>query len=144
MKNLLFSILLMFGTNTFGLSLDRVNVFGEEIKECGLSMDSVTASLASLMRYNKITMTNSANSVNLYHQVTSIDMGNSCAAHININFYVFEPSIFIPTLKRSMSADAVLCNKSILLTGAKYSMQNRVNNEAKSLAEQCLLVIDKK
>ena len=144
MNNLVFVILIMFGTNTFGLTLNKVNIFGEDIRECGLSSDSVTASLASLMRYNRIAMDKSLNSVNLYHQVTSIDLGNSCASNINISFHTYEPSIFVPTLKKNISADAVLCNKTVLLTGPKSSMQNRVNNEAKSLAEECLLVIDKK
>ncbi len=144
MKKILIVILVLFGSKAYGLTLDNVNIFGEDIKQCGLFSDSVTASLASLMRYNKIPISRSPNSVNLYHQVTAIDMGNTCSAHLNISFYTFEPKIFVPTLKRNLSADAVLCNKSMLLTGPKYDLQSRLNDSAKTLAEQCLLIIDKK
>ena len=144
MKKILILVLILFGSKTYGLTLDSVNVFGEDIKNCGLSSDAVTASLASVMRYNKIQINKSSNSVDLYHQVTAVDMGNACSAHINISFYTYEPKIFVPTLKRNLSADAVLCNKSMLLTGPKYDLQSRLNESAKTLAEQCLLVIDKK
>ena len=144
MKRLCLIILFLLGSNAYALTLDRVNLFGEDIKECGLSSESVTASLASLMRYNRISMTDSLSGVNLYHQVTAIDTGNGCAAHASILFYSYQTNIFVPTLKRSLSADVVLCNKSALLTGPKHSLQTRVNNEIKSLAEQCLLIIDKK
>ena len=144
MKKLIFLFASLYVSSSIALTLDKVHTFGEEITECGLSRDSVTASLAGLMRYNRIPMGDSATSVTLYHQVTAIDMGNGCAAHINISFYTYEPKVFVPTLKRSLSADVVLCKLSSLLVGAKHSIQRRVNDEAKSLSEECLLRIDKK
>ena len=144
MKKLIFLIASLYVSSSIALTLDKVHIFGEEEKECGLSRDSVTASLASLMRYNKIQMGDPAKSVYLYHRVTAIDIGNSCAANIDISFYSFEPNVFVPTLKRSLTADVVLCRLSSLLVGAKHSIQSRINDEAKSLSELCLLRIDKK
>ena len=137
-------ILILFCSKTHGLTLDEVDVFGEKIDDCGLSSDSVTASLASLMRYNKISMGRSLKSINLYHQVTALDMGNTCSASLYISFYTYESKIFVPTFKRNLSADVVLCNKSMMLAGPKYDLQSRINDRAKGLAEQCLLIIDKK
>ena len=144
MKKILIFILILFCSKTYGLTLDEVDVFGEKIDECGLSSDSVTASLASLMRSNKIPMGRSLKSINLYHQVTALDLGNTCSANLYISFYSYEPKIFVPTIKKNLSADVVLCKKTILMTGPKYDLQSRINDRAKGLAEQCLLIIDKK
>ncbi|MCF8194474.1 MAG: hypothetical protein K9J38_00585 [Polynucleobacter sp.] len=143
MKILIF-ILILFCSKTYGLRLDEVDVFGEKIDSCGLSSESVTASLASAMRYNKIPMVRSIDAITLYHAVTALEMGNSCSANLYISFYIYEPKIFVPTIKRNLSADVVLCKKNMLLVGPKHDLQRRINDGAKELAEQCLLTIDKK
>lgn len=146
MKKFIFIFITLFIllSKAYGLNLDKVNVFGENINECGLSNTSVTAALASVMRYNRIPMEKNHSGVNLYHQVTAIDLGNSCVAHINLSFYIYETKVFVPTFRKNISTDINLCNKSMLLTGAKYSMQGRLNDAAKNLTELCLVEIDKK
>lgn len=142
-KFIILLCLFMFAAKSYGLTLDRVFVFGEDIKSCGLSKEPITASLAGVMRYNRISMDTYAD-VNVYHQVTAVDLGSSCAASVNLQFYVYETKIFVPSIKKSLSANVVLCNLSMLLTGPKHDMQSRLNENAKSLAEQCLVKIDKK
>jgi hypothetical protein len=141
-KLVIFLSFYLFTLNASSLSLERVNVFGEKISACGLDSDSVTASLASTMRHNRILP---GKGVNLYHQLTAINIGDGiCAVNINLSFYIIEFDIFVPTLKRKLQADVTLCQRNELLTGPMFNLQIRANESAKKLADLCLLDIERK
>lgn len=143
MKKLLFICLLVFTQTTYSADLTAVDVFGETIDACGLRSDSVTAALVGTMRYNRINIKKSPFGVNLYHQVTAMNIRGGCVANVRVEYKVYE-SVFVENLNKKIFSSAVLCGKVILLTGPEHNMQTRVNDEAKAIAQECLLEISQK
>ncbi len=142
MKKLLFTCLLIIAQSSYSANLTEVNIFGEDIPECNLSSDSVTASLLGTMRYNRIDTNKTFNGVNLYHQVTAMKIQGGCVANVRVEFKVYE-YIFVKNLNKKVMSNAVICGKVFLLTGPEHNMQTRVNDSAKEIAQKCLLEISK-
>lgn len=142
MKKLLFTCFLMVAQSSYSADLTEVNIFGEDITGCNLSSDSVTAALLGTMRYNRINIKKSIDGVNLYHQVTAMNIRGGCVANVRVEFKVYE-YIYVRNLNKKIMSNAVICGNVILLTGPEHNIQTRVNDSAKEIAQQCLLKISK-
>lgn len=142
MKKLLFACFLMVAQSSYSADLTEVRISGEQITDCGLSTDSVTAALAGTMRYNRINVVEKWGSVVLYHQVTAMNVSGGCAASVRVDFRVYE-HVFVRNLNKKIMSSAVLCGSLELLTGPTHNIQRRVNDSAKDIAQQCLLKISK-
>lgn len=142
MKKLVFVFLLAIANVVYSEDLTQVNVFGEDINGCGLRSESVTAALVGTMRYNRINVIKGFGGVNLYHQITAMDIRGGCAANVRVEFKTFE-YVYVANLNKKIMSNVVLCGNVMLLTGPEHNMQTRVNNSAKELAQECLLKISR-
>ncbi len=142
MKKLLLVCFLTIAQSSYSADLTEVKISGEQIKDCNLSRDSVTAALVGAMRYNRIKITESFNGVHLYHSVTALNINGGCAASVVVEFKVYE-YLYIKNLNKNIMTGAVICGDGTLLTGPTHNMQTRVNDAAKDMAQRCLLEISK-
>jgi hypothetical protein len=142
MKKLLLVCLLTIAQSSYSADLTEVRISGEQITDCNLSRDSVTAALASTMRYNRINVTENRGGVVLYHQVTALNTSGGCAVALKMEFKAYE-FVFIKNLNKKVMSSVVICDRGNLLTGPVHSMQTRVNDSLKDSAQQCLLEISK-
>ncbi len=142
MKKLLLVCLLTIVQSSYSAELTEVRVSEERITDCNLSKDSVTASLVGTMRYNRINVTESRGGVVLYHQVTALNTNNGCAVAAKLEFKVYE-YVFIKNLNKKVMSSVVICDRGNILTGPTHSMQTRVNDSLRDLAQECLLEISR-
>lgn len=141
MKSLIPIILLFFSNYCFSLSVNEIEIGGENIVNCSLSGEGVDAALSSTARYNRISIKKSSH-INAYHQVNALPLlNNSCAANLYFDIRVYD---FAQVMGKNIFTKIVLCSKSYILTGDISTMQTRLNNAAKEAFELCLVDIEKK
>lgn len=142
MKKLLLVCLLIIAQSSYSADLTEVKISGEKISECNLSRESITASLAATMRYNRINVTENHGAVVLYHQVTGLNTSGGCAVTARLEFKVYD-FVFIKNLNKKVMSSVVICDRGNILTGPTHSMQTRVNDSLRDLAQECILEISK-
>jgi hypothetical protein len=142
MKKLLLVCLLTIAQSSYSADLTEVKIFGEEIKDCNLSKDSVTAALVGTMRYNRINVTENRGGIVLYHQVTALNINGGCAVSAKLEFKVYE-YVFIKSLNKNVMSSVVICDRGTILTGPTHNMQTRVNSSLRDIAQECVVEISK-
>ena len=142
MKKLLFICLFTIAKIGYSADLTEVRILGEQISDCNLSRDSVTAALVGTMRYNRINVTENRGGVVLYHQVTALNTNGGCAVAAKLEFKVYE-YVFIKSLKKNVMSSVVICDRGTILSGPTHSMQTRVNSVLRDLAQECVMEISK-
>jgi hypothetical protein len=127
----------------FSLTLDSVNIFGEEISGCNLSMDSVDASIASAMRFNRVGVSDKS-TISAYHQITALEIAGGCAVNVKFQIYFNSFVAIPPENKKYVFLRNEICAKGALLTGQRFNLQTRVNDILKEYVDLCINEFSKK
>jgi hypothetical protein len=142
MKKYIALLLCCFSCASFSLTLESVQVFGEEVSECNISQNAANASISSAMRFNRIALSDESR-IRAYHQITAMGISGGCAATINFQIYF---NSFVPVPPKNTNrvfTKNLLCSKVFLLSGPRYDFGTRVNDSLKEAVDLCINEISK-
>lgn len=146
-RNLVILILISFANISYALTMGQANVFVEvpqpDAGKCGLSNNASQSAVESVLRQNRISIESKAEYY-FYLNTNAMRIGQACVADISLQVG-FRDYVMIPYSKnKRVFANIELCNRGIIMSGQTYDFQSRINQEYRSMAEQCVSEIEKK
>ena len=135
-----------FANISYALTFEQAHVFGEAISDegskCGLSRDASVSAVETALRQNRIAINEKAK-YNFYLNTNSLYLDQGCVAntHLEVGFYSY---VNPPNGDKAVFAEVILCTRGMIMSGPSYNLQTRINDNYRSMAEQCVSEIQKK
>jgi len=110
--------------------------------DCDYRQQQVRSSVASALRYNRITVVEkNADMVN-YVNVNAFSISNSsCIFNIGISFYSYLYNQF-PNSKKKVFTKSLYCYKGYLGLAQKFNMASMIDSQIKLLTDECINEIE--
>ncbi len=142
MKKYLATLFYFVCCSSFSLTLESVNVFGEEVSACNLSLNAADASISSAMRFNRVGLSDDSK-VKAYHQIGAMEVGSTCIASLKFEIFFNSYVTLPPENTKRIFTSNVLCSKAHLMSGPKHDFGTRASNVLKQLVDLCINEIAK-
>jgi hypothetical protein len=146
MKKILLCIVFLFTNQVHAATIGSAYIFGERIdgNTCGLSNEATDAAIATVLRQNRISISQDKFSkIKFYYQINALDVSSGCAVNIRVQVFTFGDFLIPSSPPKKLFSKIELCGNSYILTGPKYDLQSRVSDSTRTLVEMCINEIGK-
>jgi hypothetical protein len=146
MKKILLCIVFLYLSQAHAATIGSAHIFGERIEgnACGLSNDAADAAIATVLRQNRISVSQDKFSkIKFYYQINALDVSSGCAVNVKLQVITFGDFLIPSSPPKKLFSKIELCGNTYLLTGPKYDLQGRVSDSLRTLAEMCINEIGK-
>lgn len=144
--NVFFIFLVTTSSFANAATIGSAFIFGEKIEgsACGLSNDATEAAIATVLRQNRISISqDKLTKIKFYYQINALSLSSGCAVNINLQVITFGDFMVPSSPPKNIFSKIELCGNSYILTGPRFDLQSRVSDSTRTMTEMCINEISK-